>query len=144
VQPLSSRISGSHGGVYEDGCLLGYSALMMEVSKYLRNAGKLLPDYTALLPRRQPSSTVIKFVDLLSVGWKDLIFFKSVLTAYMLSHVIFGKKHIVPIIALGGLVVSMLATGSKVRGFKPGRGRWIFKGPHRLSIILTIFQDVDN
>jgi hypothetical protein len=27
-------------------------------------------------------------------------------------------------IALGGLVVSVLATGPKVRGFKPGRGRW--------------------
>jgi hypothetical protein len=31
-------------------------------------------------------------------------------------------------VALGGLVVSVLATGPKVRGFKPGRGRWIFKG----------------
>jgi hypothetical protein len=26
----------------------------------------------------------------------------------------------------GGLVVSMLASGSQVRGFKPGRSRWIF------------------
>jgi hypothetical protein len=26
----------------------------------------------------------------------------------------------------GGLVVSMLASGSRVRGFKPGRSRWIF------------------
>jgi hypothetical protein len=32
------------------------------------------------------------------------------------------------IVALGGLVVSVLATGPKVRGFDPGRGRWIFKG----------------
>jgi hypothetical protein len=31
-------------------------------------------------------------------------------------------------VVLGGLVVSMLATGPKVRGFDPGRGRWIFKG----------------
>jgi hypothetical protein len=29
---------------------------------------------------------------------------------------------------LGGLVVSVLATGPKVRGFGPDRGRWIFKG----------------
>jgi hypothetical protein len=29
---------------------------------------------------------------------------------------------------LGGLVVSVLATGPKVRGFDPERGRWIFKG----------------
>jgi hypothetical protein len=28
-------------------------------------------------------------------------------------------------VALGGVVVSVLATGPKVRGFKPGRGRWI-------------------
>jgi hypothetical protein len=27
-------------------------------------------------------------------------------------------------VALGGVVVSVLATGPKVRGFKPGRGRW--------------------
>jgi hypothetical protein len=26
----------------------------------------------------------------------------------------------------GGLVVRMLASGSRVRGFKPGRSRWIF------------------
>jgi hypothetical protein len=31
-------------------------------------------------------------------------------------------------VALGGLVVSVLATGPNVRGFNPGRGRWIFKG----------------
>jgi hypothetical protein len=28
----------------------------------------------------------------------------------------------------GGLVVSVLDTGPKVRGFDPDRGRWIFKG----------------
>jgi hypothetical protein len=28
------------------------------------------------------------------------------------------------LVALGGLVVSVLATGPEVRGFKPGRGRW--------------------
>jgi hypothetical protein len=32
------------------------------------------------------------------------------------------------IVDLGGLVVSALATGAKVRGFDPDRGRWIFKG----------------
>jgi hypothetical protein len=31
------------------------------------------------------------------------------------------------LVALGGIVVSVLATGSKVRGFKPGRGRWILR-----------------
>jgi hypothetical protein len=35
-------------------------------------------------------------------------------------------------VALGGLVVSMLATGPKVRGFKPGRGRWI------LMVIISV------
>jgi hypothetical protein len=30
-------------------------------------------------------------------------------------------------VALGGLVVSVLATGPKVCGFKPGRGRWMLK-----------------
>jgi hypothetical protein len=27
-----------------------------------------------------------------------------------------------------GVMISILAIGPKVRGFKPGRGRWIFKG----------------
>ena len=27
----------------------------------------------------------------------------------------------------GGLVVSMLVSGTQVRGFKPGRSRWIFR-----------------
>jgi hypothetical protein len=30
-------------------------------------------------------------------------------------------------VALGGVVVSVLATGPKVRGFKPGLGRWILR-----------------
>jgi hypothetical protein len=30
-------------------------------------------------------------------------------------------------IALGGVVVSVLATGPMVRGFKPGRERWILR-----------------
>jgi hypothetical protein len=30
-------------------------------------------------------------------------------------------------IMVGGLVVSVLSTGPKVRGFDPDRGRWIFK-----------------
>jgi hypothetical protein len=30
-------------------------------------------------------------------------------------------------VALGGLLVSTLATGPKVRGFKPGRDRWILR-----------------
>jgi hypothetical protein len=32
------------------------------------------------------------------------------------------------VVDLGGLVVSVLATGPKVRGFDTDRGRWIFKG----------------
>jgi hypothetical protein len=30
-------------------------------------------------------------------------------------------------VALGGLVVIVLATGPKDRGFKPGRERWVLK-----------------
>jgi hypothetical protein len=32
------------------------------------------------------------------------------------------------VVNLGGLVVSVLAFGPNFRVFKPGRGRWIFKG----------------
>ena len=34
----------------------------------------------------------------------------------------------------GGLVVSMLASGTQVREFKPGRSRWIFTGVKILSM----------
>jgi hypothetical protein len=60
LRPLS-RIWGSHGDEYEDGCLLGCSAVITHRpdnggSKVLWNVGKLLPGYTALQTRRQPSS----------------------------------------------------------------------------------------
>ena len=35
-----------------------------------------------------------------------------------------GKDHATE---PSGLVVSMLASGTRVRGFKPGRSRWIFR-----------------
>jgi hypothetical protein len=47
-----SRIWGSYGGEYEDGDRPDDGG-----SKDLWNDGKLLPDYTALQPRRQPSSS---------------------------------------------------------------------------------------
>ena len=34
----------------------------------------------------------------------------------------------------GGLAVSMLASGTQVCGFKPGRSRWIFMGVKILSM----------
>ena len=34
----------------------------------------------------------------------------------------------------GGLVVSMLASGTQFRGFKPGRSLWIFTGVKILSM----------
>jgi hypothetical protein len=37
------------------------------------------------------------------------------------------------IVALGGLVVSVLAIGPKVRGFKLDHGRWIFKDDKNLQ-----------
>jgi hypothetical protein len=51
------------------------------------------------------------------------------------AHKIFaGKLYAIKInysrrsfVALGGLVVSELATGPKVRRFKPSRGRWILR-----------------
>jgi hypothetical protein len=42
---------------------------------------------------------------------------------YILFYILFIYIYIVD---LGGLVVSVLATGPKVRGFDPDRGRWIF------------------
>ena len=36
--------------------------------------------------------------------------------------------------SFGGLVVSMLASGTQVCGFKPGRSRWVFTGVKILSM----------
>jgi hypothetical protein len=57
---------------------------------------------------------------------------QSSLTSYSSQHhtiititvIIINKENNV---ALGGVVVSVLATGPKVRGCKPGRGRWILR-----------------
>jgi hypothetical protein len=49
------------------------------------------------------------------------------LFAYQVIYVLF-KDTVRRLVDLGGLVVSVLATGPKVRGFDPDRGRWIFKG----------------
>jgi hypothetical protein len=51
----------------------------------------------------------------------------TVFSSWILQQLIrlrYVRKHCV---ALGGVVVSVLATGPKVRGFKPGRGRWILR-----------------
>ena len=36
----------------------------------------------------------------------------------------------------GGLVVSMLASGTRLRGFEPGRTRWIFRVSEKSSACL--------
>jgi hypothetical protein len=40
-------------------------------------------------------------------------------------------------VALGGLVVIVLAIGPKVCGLKPGRGQWIFKGDMLIFLIYS-------
>jgi hypothetical protein len=46
-------------------------------------------------------------------------------SAYLLAHKISLQYDAAPD-GFGGLVVSMLASGSRVRGFDPDRSRWIF------------------
>ena len=56
------------------------------------------------------------------------------------SHTCCGISHIAVIFSypyldgFGGLVVRMLASGTQVRGFKPGGSRWIFTGLKILSM----------
>jgi hypothetical protein len=97
INPCS--IWGSHGGEYEDGCLLGCSTVQSGRSlptfqssllppssgrwwaigdrpddgdsKDFWYVGKRLPDYTALQPRRQPSSQLIY---VLPSGWENIVF----------------------------------------------------------------------
>jgi hypothetical protein len=48
------------------------------------------------------------------------------LSEFLVAEILQGQ--ISENVDLGELVVSVLATGPKVRGFDPDRGRWIFKG----------------
>jgi hypothetical protein len=57
--------------------------------------------------------------------------------AYLISN-------ISNVVVLGGLVVSVLATGPKVRGFNPGRGRWIFKGDKKSVAQLPSEREVKS
>jgi hypothetical protein len=41
-------------------------------------------------------------------------------------------KHLVEKDGFGGLVVSMLSSGSRVRGFDPDRSRWIFSDVEKI------------
>ena len=44
----------------------------------------------------------------------------------------------------GGLVVSMLASGTRVRGSKPGRSRWIFRASEKSSACLPSKRKCKN
>ena len=48
-----------------------------------------------------------------------------------------SPSHTVAYDGFGGLVVSMLASGTRVRGFKPGRSRWIFRASEKSSACLS-------
>jgi hypothetical protein len=48
-----------------------------------------------------------------------------------LQHQVLGTPD-----GFGGLVVSMLASGSRVRGFEPDRSRWIFSDVKKSSAFL--------
>ena len=59
----------------------------------------------------------------------------------VIPHVFFicekGVHFLHPLLdGIGGLVVSILATGTRVRGFKPGRSCWIFQAPGKSSVCL--------
>jgi hypothetical protein len=60
---LLGKISGSHGGEYEDGCLLGCCRIRPDDGgrKHLWNVGKFLPDYVAQQHSRQPYSECYQF-----------------------------------------------------------------------------------
>jgi hypothetical protein len=46
------------------------------------------------------------------------------------------EQTTLPPYGFGGLVVSMLSSGSRVRGFKPDRSRWIFSDVKKSSACL--------
>jgi hypothetical protein len=53
-----------------------------------------------------------------------------------LMPIIFSSSSYIFTYGFGGLVVSILATGTRVREFKPGRSRWIFRASKKSSVCL--------
>ena len=66
------------------------------------------------------------------------VFFHGLIQKDFINFTIFYQFYnIFPFLdGFGGLVVSIMATGTQVRGFKPGRSRWIFRGSGKSSICL--------
>jgi hypothetical protein len=62
----------------------------------------------------------VRILDLCLVFW--------VMMACSLVDMVTVSQELIVTIALGGLVFSVVASGPKVRGSKPVRGRWIFNG----------------
>jgi hypothetical protein len=73
--------------------------------KVLWKVGQHLPDYAVQHPKRHLNTHHLRIWNLIKF-WSGLWTWDA---------------------ALGGVVVSVLATGPKVRGFKSGRGRWILR-----------------
>ena len=57
-----------------------------------------------------------------------------IIRRYYSVYAAVGMCHTVMLDGFGGLVVSMLASGTQVRGLKSGRRRWIFMGVKILSM----------
>ena len=93
------------------------------------------------------SKGMLRFVLFMLGGWKiyepkaafnkttffarrlDLSFKKKVMKCYIGNIAFYGAED-----GFGGLVVSMLASGTQVCGFKPGRSRWNFTDVKILSM----------
>ena len=56
---------------------------------------------------------------------------------WYLRHYLEEAVSYQPTDGFGGLVVSILATGNRVRGFKLGRSRWIFRASGKSSVCLS-------
>ena len=74
--------------------------------------------------------TVVKHGSLArTVGTLDVIRIQFVIITYLLIYILtYVRTYLLTYLdGFGGLVVSMLASGTQFCGFKPGRSRWIFR-----------------
>ena len=77
-----------------------------------------------------------KFTSNKSVALEEMMMMMMIMIIIIII-IIIGEREIKELQdGFGGLVVSILATGTQVRGFKPGRSRWIFRGPGKSSVCL--------
>jgi hypothetical protein len=77
------------------------------------------------------ATAIGRYSSALQEAIREMIAFRAIYAVVEVIAAVKGHED-----GFGGLVVSMLASGSRVRGFEPDRSRWIFSDVKKSSACL--------